>query len=59
MRESAAGTELGSLGFAERLFDNQFDMLILLTGVGTRLLNLVIETRWPPGGSPMRCGGLP
>ncbi len=24
-------------------------MLILLTGVGTRLLNQVIETRWPPG----------
>jgi uroporphyrinogen-III synthase len=35
--------------FAERLFDNQFEMLILLTGVGTRLLNQVIETRWAPG----------
>ena len=30
-------------------FQDQFDMMILLTGVGTRLLNQVIETRWPPG----------
>jgi uroporphyrinogen-III synthase len=35
--------------FAERLFAGGFDMMILLTGVGTRLLNQVIETHWPAG----------
>ena len=38
-----------ALAFAEDLFQGKFDMLILLTGVGTRLLNQVIETRWPAG----------
>jgi uroporphyrinogen-III synthase len=35
--------------FAERLLAGEFDMVILLTGVGTRYLNQVIETRWPAG----------
>ena len=34
---------------AERLFAGGFDMIVLLTGVGTRLLNDVIETHWPAG----------
>jgi uroporphyrinogen-III synthase len=38
-----------ALAFAERLFRGDFDMVILLTGVGTRLLGQVIETRWPAG----------
>jgi len=38
-----------ALAFAEKLFGGGFDMVILLTGVGTRLLDKVIETRWPPG----------
>jgi len=49
MREVPLTQNSAALSFAERLFENQFDMLILLTGVGTRLLNQVIETRWPPG----------
>ena len=49
MRETPLEQNSPALSFAERLFQNQFDMLILLTGVGTRLLNQVIETRWPPG----------
>jgi uroporphyrinogen-III synthase len=49
MREVPLTENAGALGFAERLFQGEFDMLILLTGVGTRLLNQVIETRWPAG----------
>jgi uroporphyrinogen-III synthase len=49
MREVPLAQNTAALSFAERLFENQFDMLILLTGVGARLLNQVIETRWPPG----------
>jgi len=49
MRETPLEQNSQALSFAERLFANQFDMIILLTGVGTRLLNQVIETRWPPG----------
>src|SRR5579863_185309 len=49
MRETPLEQNSQALAFAGRLFENQFDMLILLTGVGTRLLNQVIETRWPPG----------
>jgi len=49
MREMPLEQNSQALSFAERLFANQFDMIILLTGVGTRLLNQVIETRWPPG----------
>jgi uroporphyrinogen-III synthase len=33
--------------FAERLFRGEFDMMILLTGVGARLLGEVIGMRWP------------
>jgi len=49
MRETPLEQNSQALSFAERLFENQFDMLILLTGVGTRLLNQVIETRWRAG----------
>src|ERR1700676_1618608 len=49
MREVPLTQNSAAFLFAERLFDNQFEMLILLTGVGTRLLNQVIETRWAPG----------
>ena len=38
-----------ALAFAERLLKGEFDAVILLTGVGTRYLSQVIETRWPPG----------
>jgi uroporphyrinogen-III synthase len=49
MREVPIEQNTGAFEFAERLFRGQFDVVILLTGVGTRLLNQVIETRWPKG----------
>ncbi len=49
MREVPLAQNSAALEFAEDLFQGKFDMLILLTGVGTRLLNQVIETRWPAG----------
>ena len=49
MREVPLAQNAAALAFAEDLFQGKFDMLILLTGVGTRLLNQVIETRWPTG----------
>src|SRR5258706_3823571 len=33
--------------FADRLFAHEFDMVVLLTGVGTRQLNRVLATRFP------------
>jgi uroporphyrinogen-III synthase len=33
--------------FAERLFAGEFEMMILLTGVGTRQLNRLLSTRYP------------
>src|ERR1700704_4552320 len=38
-----------AFAFANRLFAGEFDMLILLTGVGSRLLNQILETRFPAG----------
>ncbi len=49
MREVPLESNPEAFSFAERLFRGEFDMMILLTGVGTRLLGKVIETRWPPG----------
>lgn len=49
MRELPLGENPEALAFAERLFHHEFEMMILLTGVGTRLLGQVIETRYPVG----------
>jgi uroporphyrinogen-III synthase len=49
MREVPLAQNSAALTFAKNLFQGKFDMVILLTGVGTRLLNQVIETRWPAG----------
>jgi uroporphyrinogen-III synthase len=49
MREVPLDHNHEVLAFAEHLFRGDFDMVILLTGVGTRLLNQVIETKWPAG----------
>jgi uroporphyrinogen-III synthase len=49
MREVPLENNPQAFAFAERLFRGEFDMVILLTGVGSRLLNQVIETRWPTG----------
>jgi uroporphyrinogen-III synthase len=47
MREVRLADNPQALDFAERLFRGEFDMIILLTGVGTRLLNDVVSTRYP------------
>jgi uroporphyrinogen-III synthase len=38
-----------AMKFAEGLFAGDFDMVIFLTGVGAKLLDQVIGTRWPAG----------
>jgi uroporphyrinogen-III synthase len=35
--------------FAARLLGGEVDMVIFLTGVGARLLNQILETKYPPG----------
>jgi uroporphyrinogen-III synthase len=47
MREVPLETNTKALAFAETLFAGGFDILILLTGVGTRALAKVIETAYP------------
>src|SRR5512135_196389 len=49
MREIPLQENPQAFAFAERLNAGEFDMVILLTGVGARLLNLILETRHPPG----------
>jgi len=47
MREVPLADNPQAFEFAEKLFSGDFEMMILLTGVGTRLLNEVICTRYP------------
>ena len=47
MREAPVEELDGTFRFAERLFAGEFDMMMLLTGVGTRQLNRVLATRFP------------
>jgi uroporphyrinogen-III synthase len=49
MRESPIENNPEAFAFAERLFRGEFDMLIFLTGVGTRALDKVLASRYPPG----------
>lgn len=49
MREVPLENNTEALHFAVRLFAGEFDMVILLTGVGARLLSQILETRYPPG----------
>jgi uroporphyrinogen-III synthase len=49
MREVPIEDNPEAFAFADRLFAGEFEMIILLTGVGTRLLGSVIETHWPHG----------
>ncbi len=49
MREVPLEHNEEAFQFAERLFAGDFDMMIFLTGVGTRFLNKVIEARHPGG----------
>src|SRR5262249_45746410 len=47
MREAPVEQNDHAFRFAERLFDGRFEMMILLTGVGTRQLNGLLATRFP------------
>jgi uroporphyrinogen-III synthase len=47
MREAAIENNLEAFEFAERLFRGDFDLMIFLTGVGTRALNKVLASRYP------------
>jgi len=46
LREAALADNSVAFAFAERLFAGEFDMVILLTGVGTRQLNRVLAERY-------------
>ncbi len=47
MREVPLADHDDAFAFAERLFAGGFDMVVLLTGVGTRQLRRVLATRYP------------
>jgi uroporphyrinogen-III synthase len=47
MREVPLPESEAAYEFAERLFRGEFDMVILMTGVGTRQLNRMLATRYP------------
>ncbi len=47
MREVPLAENDPAFAFAERLFAGEFDLVILLTGVGTRHLNRLLATRYP------------
>ena len=47
LREAPLEANAEAFRFAERLFAGEFDMMILLTGVGTRALNRLLATRYP------------
>ncbi|HLK51677.1 MAG TPA: uroporphyrinogen-III synthase [Bryobacteraceae bacterium] len=47
MREIPIDEDAEVFRFAERLFRGEFDLLILLTGVGTRQLNRLLSSRYP------------
>jgi uroporphyrinogen-III synthase len=51
MREVPLEQNPQAFEFAARLFEagGEFDMVLFLTGVGARLLNQIIETRYPAG----------
>lgn len=48
MRETPIENNPEAFDFAERLFRGEFEMMIFLTGVGTRALNKVLATHYPP-----------
>jgi uroporphyrinogen-III synthase len=52
MREVPIDHNTDALAFAERLFAGDFDMMVLLTGVGTRALAKVIASRYPAEAFP-------
>src|SRR5260370_174932 len=49
MREAPIERNEEAFRFAERLFAGEFDMMILLTGVGARILDQAIANKFGPG----------
>src|SRR4051794_26819864 len=49
MREIPLEHNDEAFAFGVKLFAGGFDMIVLLTGVGTRLLDRALATRYPPG----------
>ena len=47
MREVPLESNADAFEFAERLFRGEFDMMILLTGVGTKALHKVLASKFP------------
>jgi uroporphyrinogen-III synthase len=47
MQEAPIEANEDAIRFAEKLFAGEFDMVVFLTGVGTRYLAKAIATRWP------------
>src|ERR1700738_31516 len=47
MREAPLANNAEAFEFAERLFRGEFDLMIFLTGVGTRALQKVLASRYP------------
>jgi uroporphyrinogen-III synthase len=58
MRERPLEDNPRAFQFAERLFQGDFEMVILLTGVGTRLLGQALATRWPANAFPDALRGV-
>ena len=52
MRELPIEANEDAFRFAERLFAGEFDMVIFLSGVGTRYLARAIATKWPENAFP-------
>jgi uroporphyrinogen-III synthase len=48
MREAPIERNEAAFQFAAQLFAGEFDMMILLTGVGTRILHQALASRYPP-----------
>src|SRR5438128_2631506 len=47
MREVPLEENADGLRFGERLLAGEFEMVLLLTGVGTRFMLKVLDSRWP------------
>ena len=49
MREAPLESNEEAFRFAERLFQGEFDLMVLLTGVGTRALSQALDARFGAG----------
>lgn len=48
MREAPLENNQEAFAFADRFFRGEFDMIVLLTGVGTKALDKVLKSKFPP-----------